>query len=187
MIRRQIPLFASDFTLFIIYLLPVKHAADLRTLNWARGRGWIPIFTQTLTIKLWPESLGASLPWSGDHMALAAHLRLPRHPLPALLMFFVECPPVLSLSPSDVRLRAGPGTADWLLVPGHPHHSAPAPVGDKFESWCCSHLGSPGQQQPPAQASVRPLIRCLLPLPPTLRCVHSPRAQTIHIYQGFKF
>ena len=40
----------------------------------------------------------------------------PRHPLPALLMFFVECPPVLSLSPSDVRLRAGPGTADWLLV-----------------------------------------------------------------------
>ena len=124
----------------------------------------------------------APLSCSGDHMLLAARSRLtPSSPACAPDVLCWVSPSVISLS----IWCETPGRArDCRLAPGLTRIT-PAPVGDKFESWCCSHLGSPGQQ-PWAQASVRPLIRCLPPLPPTLRCVQSPRAQTIQSYQGFQ-
>ena len=144
MIRRQIPLFASDFTLFIIYLLPVKHAADLRTLNWARGRGWIPIHSNPHNQSLaWITRRLSPLVWwsHGAGCSFATHPVIPCLRSWCSLLSVPQC--YLSL---HLIWDSGPGpglqTSSW----SHPHHSAPAPVGDKFESWCCSHLGSPGQQ-----------------------------------------
>ena len=153
----------------IIYHLPVKQAADLRTLNWASGWGWIPIHSNLHTPAL--PSTNASFSGRCDHMAAPLTRDSSRHHL--TVQFFVGVFPVLSL---HLRWDCGPGLqSSWCQ---HPHHSAPAPVGDKFESCCCSHLGRPGQASGPGFCpSVDPMSAVS---PPTLRCVQSPRAQTIN-------